>query len=43
MQRLQEEEVKGPPELVSNNPKSINSSDESDQVRLNYLLLFDLS
>ncbi|KAF0746479.1 ESF1, partial [Aphis craccivora] len=31
MKRMQEEEVKGPPELISNNPKEIGSSDDSDQ------------
>lgn len=34
MKRLQEEEVKGPPELISSNPKEIGSSDDSDQVRI---------
>lgn len=34
MKRMQEEEVKGPPELISNNPKEIGSSDDSDQVQL---------
>lgn len=30
---MKEEEVKGPPELISNNPKSIGSSDDdSDKV-----------
>lgn len=38
MKRIQEEEVKGPPELISNNPKLIDSSDESDQVKFNYIL-----
>lgn len=33
---MQEEEVKGPPELISNNPKEIGSSDDSDQVQLKY-------
>jgi len=36
MKRMQEEEVKGPPELISNNPKEIGSSDDSDQVQLKY-------
>ncbi|XP_060841225.1 ESF1 homolog [Rhopalosiphum padi] len=31
MKRMQEEEVKGPPELISSNPKEIGSSDDSDQ------------
>jgi len=31
MKRMQEEEIKGPPELISSNPKAIGSSDESDQ------------
>lgn len=30
---MQEEEVKGPPELITSNPKSIGSSDDSDEVR----------
>lgn len=38
MKRLEEEEVKGPPELISSNPKEIGSSDDSEQVRLNYIL-----
>lgn len=37
---MQEEEVKGPPELISNNPKLVGSSDdESDQVRILYFFL----
>lgn len=39
MKRLQEEEIKGPPELISSNPKSFNSSDDSDQVKFNYTRL----
>jgi len=35
---MQEEELKGPPELLSSNPKEIGSSDDSDQVQLKYLL-----
>jgi len=35
---MQEEEVKGPPELISSNPMPIGSSDESDQVKFNYIL-----
>ncbi|XP_025197717.1 ESF1 homolog [Melanaphis sacchari] len=31
MKRMQEEEVKGPPELISSDPKEIGSSDDSDQ------------
>lgn len=31
LKRMQEEELKGPPELISNNPKEIGSSDDSDQ------------
>ncbi|KAL4149117.1 hypothetical protein QTP88_003131 [Uroleucon formosanum] len=31
MKRMQEEELKGPPELISSNPKEIGSSDDSDQ------------
>ncbi|CAI6368799.1 unnamed protein product [Macrosiphum euphorbiae] len=31
IKRMQEEELKGPPELISSNPKEIGSSDESDQ------------
>ncbi|VVC41219.1 NUC153 [Cinara cedri] len=31
MKRMQEEEVTGPPELISSNPKIVDSSDESDQ------------
>lgn len=33
MKRMQDEEVTGPPELISSNPKLVASSDESDQVR----------
>lgn len=33
MKRMQEEEVTGPSELISSNPKIVASSDESDQVR----------
>lgn len=40
MKRLQEEEVKGPPELISSNPKEIGSSDDSDQVIDNTILIF---
>jgi len=35
---MQEEELKGPPELISSNPKEIGSSNESDQVQLKYFL-----
>lgn len=38
MKRMQEEEVKGPPELISCNPKEIDSSDDSDQVKFKYIL-----
>lgn len=31
---MQEEETKGPPELISENPKAIGSSDDSDQVKI---------
>ncbi|XP_050428510.1 ESF1 homolog [Adelges cooleyi] len=31
MKRMQEEEVKGPPELISDNPVDIGSSDDSDE------------
>jgi len=34
IKRLQEEETKGPPELISSNPKAFDSSDDSDQVRV---------
>lgn len=34
MKRMKEEEVKGPPELISNNPKLFDSSDnDSDEAR----------
>lgn len=39
MKRLQEEEINGPPELISSNPKPFDSSDDSDQVRFNYTVL----
>lgn len=42
MKRMQEEEVKGPPELISSNPKSIGSSDESEQVRFKYIFFINV-
>lgn len=41
---MKEEEVKGPPELISNNPKSFGSSDDnSDEVGIiNFFLILKI-
>lgn len=39
---MKEEEVKGPSELISSNPKSIGSSDDSDQVKNIFFFFFCL-
>lgn len=43
MKRMQEEEVTGPSELISSNPKIVASSNESDQVRFEYLYLINFT